>query len=83
MEEQVDFHFDFGSPYPLLACRVPPRSAAAHGARIGCCSSIRRWPRHGRPADRGAFRPDRMNRTAVRISGPSAPSNDSPAAGGS
>ena len=34
MEKQVEFYFDFGSPYSYLAYKALPAIAAAHGAQI-------------------------------------------------
>ena len=34
MQKQVEFYFDFGSPYSYLACKALPAIAAAHGAQI-------------------------------------------------
>lgn len=34
MEKQVDFYFDFGSPYSYFAYKALPAIAAAHGAQI-------------------------------------------------
>ena len=34
MEKQVEFYFDFGSPYSYLAYKALPGIAAAHGAQI-------------------------------------------------
>lgn len=34
MAPQVEFWFDFGSPYSYLACRALPAMAARHGAQI-------------------------------------------------